>query len=201
MLLSWTITRENANTYANKAPADIAVDSIEPVVILPTWGQLLAMGSGHRAGWLLGSKDNRCIAREFGVIKFHHFMFVPNPSFQRSVIFEMDPKGNPALLLCLCSTVCKPEHKIPSHGQQEGNPPHIMATGIFHCIPPIIGVISIIIICVAVSERSPCHGLGLCSSRRGTNTKTDPFSKGWSPTCSPHCVLSGRVRWEMHHVL
>lgn len=34
VLLSSTITRENANTYANKAPADIAVLSTEPVVTL-----------------------------------------------------------------------------------------------------------------------------------------------------------------------
>lgn len=102
MLLSWTITRENANTYANNAPADIAIRRIEPVVTLSAWEQLLATGSGHRAGWALGSKDNRCIAREFHMIKFEHFMLVPNPPFQRSVISESGPKGNLSLLsLCL----------------------------------------------------------------------------------------------------
>lgn len=50
--------------------------SIEPVVVLAAREQLLAMGSGHRAGWVLGSKDNRYIAREFCMIKFQHFMLV-----------------------------------------------------------------------------------------------------------------------------
>lgn len=132
-------------------------------------------------------------------------MFVPNPSFQRCVRCESDPKGNlshPALLLCLCLTVVRqPQYKIFKLQPTRGNPPHIMAAGIFYCVSPIIDVVSIIIICVAISQRSPCHGLGPRSSRCGTNTKRDPFSKGWSPTRGPHCVLSGRVRSEMRCVL
>lgn len=76
MLLSQTVTRENANAYANSAPADIATHSIEPLVVLSAREQLLATGSGHRAGWVLGSEDNKYIAREFGMIKFQHFMLV-----------------------------------------------------------------------------------------------------------------------------
>lgn len=124
-------------------PADVAIRSIQPVVILLTQEQLLAMGSKHRAGWLLGSKDNRCIAREFCMIKFQHLMFVSNPSFQRSVIFESDPKGNlshPALLRCLWLTVvCQPELQNTQAMANKNETQHTSwLWGFFQCISPII---------------------------------------------------------------
>lgn len=117
MPLSQTITRENANTHANKAPADITAHNIVPVATLSPSEQLPAPGSGHRVGWVLGSKDNTCIAREFGMIKFQHFMFVLNPPFQRSVIFELGPKGDfspspPALPLLSCLSARAPTSQV-----------------------------------------------------------------------------------------
>lgn len=47
------------------------------------------------------------------MIKFQHFMFVPNPPFQRSAIFELGPKGDfspspPALPLLSCLSARAP---------------------------------------------------------------------------------------------
>lgn len=49
--------------------------------------------------------------------------------------------------------------KHSSDDQQEGKPLHIMVAGIFLCVSPVIGVVSIIIICVAISEE-PVPWLG-----------------------------------------
>lgn len=115
--LSQTITRENANTHANEAPAAITAHNMVPVATLPPPEQLPTPGSGHRAGWVLGGKDNADIAREFSMIKFQHFMFVPNPPFQRSVIFELGPKGDfspspPSLPLLWCLSATTPTIQV-----------------------------------------------------------------------------------------
>lgn len=146
MPLSQTITRENAKTYANKAPADITAHNIVPVATLPPPEQLPAPGSGHRAGWVLGSEDNTCIAREFGMIKFQHFMFVPHPPFQRSAIFELGPKGDfspspPTLPLLHCCLSARTQTT-----QARGKPSTHHSAGISLCLSPVIVVVSIIIV-------------------------------------------------------
>lgn len=137
-------------THANKPPAAITEHNMVPVATLPPPEQLPAPGSGHRAGWVLGSKDNTGIAREFGMIKFQHFMFVPNPPFQRSGMFELGPKGDfspspPALPLLWCLSA-----RIPTT-QATGKPPHIILQG-FPCLSPIIDVDSIIIVYIIISQ-------------------------------------------------
>lgn len=48
--------------------------------------------------------------------------------------------------------------KHSSYGQREGNPRHVKAVGIFHCIFPILGGFTVIIIWTAVLQRSQCRG-------------------------------------------
>lgn len=198
MPLSQTITRENAKTYANKAPADITAHNIVPVATLPPPEQLPAPGSGHRAGWVLGSEDNTCIAREFGMIKFQHFMFVPHPPFQRSAIFELGPKGDfspspPALPLLHCCLSARTQTT-----QARGKPPH---TSFCRDFP-----LSVSCYCCyfyhyclynLTVEPRPWLGTGPFQVQH----KHPDFLQWGSPTRGCHCVLSGRRRSEMQPVL
>lgn len=83
-------------------------------------------------------------------------MFVSNPSFQRPVILESDPKGNlshPALLLCLWLTVvCQPELQNTQAVANKKETQHTSwLWGFSTSSLLLLDVVSIIIICVAIS--------------------------------------------------